>query len=58
MRKLFRIFALTKNEQRVVILIVILLVAIAIVKRHYQERESSEVRPVSSPAQASSPERH
>ncbi|HXX42755.1 MAG TPA: hypothetical protein VEI58_10895 [Chthoniobacterales bacterium] len=45
MSRLARIFVLTKSEQRVVIVVVLLLVAIALAKRHYDERGS-----VSSPA--------
>jgi hypothetical protein len=47
MTKLRRVFALTKSEQRVVILIVVILVAIAFTKRHYQQHPSPQ--PLASP---------
>jgi hypothetical protein len=50
------IFALTKGEQRVVILILLALLAVA-VAMHYRERRSHITTPASAPAQRSvSPE--
>jgi hypothetical protein len=46
------IFALTKNEQRVVILILLVLLAVTIA-RHYREKQSHISTPVSSAAQPS-----
>jgi len=51
-----RIFVLTKSEQRVVIVIVLLLVGIALVKRHYDLR-GSVLPAVTSPAQTPRPAR-
>jgi len=51
-----RIFVLTKSEQRVVIVIVLLLVAIALAKRHYNERGSVS-SPALSPSQTALPVR-
>jgi hypothetical protein len=48
--KLARIFVLDKSEQRVVILIVVMLVAIAIAKRFHDEQGSIKSQTSANPA--------
>jgi hypothetical protein len=48
--KVARIFVLNKSEQRVVILIVVLLVAVAIAKRFHDEQGSTKSQTSANPA--------
>ena len=56
MKRLFRIFDLTKNEQRVILFVVLVLVAIAFIQ--YERRLCrSRVHPPSVPEEKMSPSR-
>ncbi len=59
MKRLFRIFELSKNEQRVVLIVVLVLIAIAFVRYerrvHHasvQQRPVTELKPSPSPVEA------
>jgi len=58
MKRLFRIFELTKNEQRVMLIVILVLIAIAFIgyerRVHYPQVESisaTEAKPSATPTQ-------